>query len=390
MSPERIAVVEPRCWGLEHVPFNTALIATVQEAYPGAALDVYGEPGHLQAIRELLGCTRPLQTKSIEWRPMRVPVRWAMGWPRSVAIRSLFADLDAALLERPAGALVFTNSDPLVLAYVKARLFSGWKRRATLIVFHELLSVLEGRRSSRRWLLSSALAAPHPDGLKYLVLSESIRAQLAQLAPRTARHVVSIDHPSLLGDVPGPETHHAPPPLKFGFIGTGRNVKRVVEFARLAKEVRARCRDAEFHIIGSVGREVPRDQLEELRYADHRLPLREFGDGIRSLSHAVWLGDPHHYGLVASGSLVDALALGLPVICQRGPLCDHLFGRLGDIGFRCETMADVRDQVLRIVADFSVDRYQAQCESLRHARLYLSPESCAGTVRLALSGRDSR
>lgn len=83
------------------------------------------------------------------------------------------------------------------------------------------------------------------------------------MPPRTGRRVFGIDHPSLLGDVPLLEPAQ-PPPLRSGFVGAGRGAKRLLEFAQLAREVRQRYPDAEFHVVGSVPRGLAREALGDI------------------------------------------------------------------------------------------------------------------------------
>jgi hypothetical protein len=115
------------------------------------------------------------------------------------------------------------------------------------------------------------------------------------------------------------------------------------------------------------------------------LPLLDYVTRIRSLSHVVWLGDPEHYRLVASGSLADVIALRVPLVCQGGPFVDHLFKRFGEIGFRGESFRQVQDEVMRLASAFSAEPDQRQREQLALAQQALMPEASAQRLRLALS-----
>lgn len=388
MSFARVAVVEPLCWGLEHAPINAALIAAVLQGFPQATVDVYGEASHLAAVEELLRHTRNSRLARVTWRSVRVPPRKIRGWQRVLETRRLLRELDAAFHGSSPDALVISTVDSPLLALLKARLLGAWRRRPAIAVFHELLAALERRGSPRRRGLVAALAVPHPAALKYLVLAEAIRTRLLVIAPRLAAHVVSVDHPSLLGDIPATEPLHVPPPLRFGFVGGGRSAKRLADFAHLARDVRSRYANMEFHVVGAVPDEFPRRDLAGLSWSDARLPLLEYVGRIRQLSHVVWLGDPEHYRLVASGSLVDAIALGVPILCQSGPLSAHLFRGFGDIGWLCDSVAEMRETIGRLASSLPVERDRAQRERLREARQQLAPEACAGDLRGALSDPD--
>jgi len=372
------------CFGLEHVPFNAAFVAAILEAFPVAQVDVYGEEAHLTGLQELLTHARPARLARVTWTPTRVPARDVRGWTRFSMTGELLRDLNRRFGRERPDALAFASVDSGLIAQSKARLFQAWKGLPVVAVFHQLLASLEHGHSGRGRGLRAALAIPHPATLKFLVLGTSIRDRLEHVAPRLHRHVTSVDHPSLLGDVP--TVASAPPPgLRFGFVGGGRGPKGLLAFTKLARELRASRRDAEFHIVGAVPPGVDRGELEGLEWSGSRLPLLEYVARIRRLTHVVWLGDPDHYGLVASGSLADVISLRVPLVCHGGPFVDHLFHRFGDIGFRGATLEHVRDEIGGLLSDFSVERDALQRERLAAARLALLPEASADVIRLALA-----
>jgi hypothetical protein len=240
------------------------------------------------------------------------------------------------------------------------------------------------RRSFRSWGFAASLALPHTLGLTYLVLAKSILAELQRIAPRTAARSVAIDHPSLLSDLPWTEERPRVPPLRFGFVGGGRDAKGFEQFLDVVRVVRQRDPGIEFEVVGSAPVDTPRSALAHLTWSDRKLPLGPFVNRLRALSYIIWLGDPTHYRLVASGSLADAIALGIPVICLSGPFVDHLFEQLGEIGVRCGTLADVQREVLNIAISFSDQAYQRHVGAARAASAALAPEGCASVFRQAL------
>lgn len=384
---DRIAVIEPRCWGLEHVPFNAALIATALEAFPAAQLDLYGEATHLEAVKELLSHTRPGPVERVNWHRIEIPARTVNGWTRFADVRALFTTLDRELQSRPPSGIAIATTDPQVLSFLKVRLLTSWGGIRAIAVCHELLAVLGRRRvrSARWWGLNAALAAPHPRNLTYMVLADSIRANLETLAPRMARRVIAVDHPSLMGDMPAFNSPTEVPQLRFGFVGGGRNAKGLQAFVDLAVAVRRDHPQVVFEVVGSAPADIPHSALAQLTWSNQKLPLTEFISRLRGLSHAVWLGDPVHYRLVASGSLVDTIALGIPVICLKGPFVDHLFGRMENIGVRCDTLRDVQREVLNLVTHFSTESYRRQRETLLEVRASLAPETWALQLQHVLS-----
>jgi hypothetical protein len=220
--------------------------------------------------------------------------------------------------------------------------------------------------------------------LTYLVLAQSVLAHLQRIAPRMAAHALAIDHPSLLSDLPNHGGRRSIPTLRFGFVGGGRDAKGFQKFLEIVNVVRPDHPEVDFEVVGAVPADTPRSALERLTWSDRKLPFGEFVQKLRALSYIIWLGDPAHYRLVASGSLADAIALGIPVICLSGPLVDHQFQRFGEIGVRCATHEDVQREVLSIVTNFSEEAYRRHIGAVRVAKARMAPEACAPQLRIAL------
>jgi hypothetical protein len=198
--------------------------------------------------------------------------------------------------------------------------------------------------------------------------------------PRLAAHVVALEHPTMLGDWAPADTG----PLascRIGFVGGGRDAKGIHEFLAIVAEVRRRSQGIEFEVVGSVPRHVPEQALSGVRTSTSRLPLDEFVRRLRALTYVVWLGDPTHYRLVASGSLVDTLALGVPVICRAGPLVDALFERFGDIGYKCDSLESLTETVMRVGRGSNSQTYAAHRRAAAAAGRQLAPERAASLIR---------
>jgi glycosyltransferase involved in cell wall biosynthesis len=292
---------------------------------------------------------------------------------------------------RPA-ALILATADPQAVALLKARLYLSWRDIPSAAVMHELLATLTRRhRSWKRIGLKAAFRIPHPRQLRYVVLGQNILDRLNTVSPRVAARTIAIDHPSLLGDFRAGAlgTILTPPPLRFGFVGGGRDAKGFDEFLQLARAVQREHPSVTFEVVGSAPPTAPAAESVNLVWSHQKLPLVEFVARLRSLSHVIWLGHPRHYDLVASGSLADAIALELPVVCQAGPFVDHLFRRFGDIGSRCETLEDMARHVSGLAASFDAARYRQQKEALARAKQLLSPESAASLLAGALGASRS-
>jgi hypothetical protein len=391
-SENRVVVIEPQCWGLEHAPFNAALVTMAAAMWPDAIVETVGEASHLAAVRELIADARVATLDRIEWQPATIAPRRSSGRERWAATIGLFSWLRARFRGAMPRALFLASADPQVIALLKMHLHTRWRGVPTFAVFHELLAVLNGRRRSwKRFGFRTAVRMPHPPTLRYLVLGTSIHERLWRIDPSLAATTMAIDHPSLIGDLSyGGRVSESVPPLKFGFIGGGRNGKGFGEFVELAEAVHRDHPTIPFEVVGSV-KGAPRSNDPNLHWSEEKLPFPEFVSRLRGLSHVIWLGNPRHYDLVASGSLADAVALGIPVICQSGPFVDHFFERFGDIGVKGDTKEEIRRQVGNLIAGFDAGEYRKQKQALERAKQLLAPEAAAGALLsgLPVSGKSN-
>lgn len=376
-----VAIIEPVCWGLEHVPFNAALVAMTAAAIPDAELVVYGEGSHVEAVRSLLEATRPEYMSRVRMHAVPLPPRKARGITRLASVKSLFDEIARSFNGTTPAAMVVATLEPAVLAILKIRRLASWRTIPTVGVFHELLKAVEPRQRSRhRSTLKAALLIPHAPGLRFMVLSEHILPRLRALAPAVANRTFAVDHPSLLGDFPqtsSPSRNE----LRFGFVGGGRGHKGFADFIALASTVCAAHPGTKIEIVGSAPQELAVTAPAGLAWSTDKLPLPEFVERLRNLSHVIWLGAPHHYDFVASGSLVDAIVQGVPVICQAGPFVNHLFERLGNIGVTADTPSAMCQVVLALIAEDSRGMNRAPLKPLADTKAALSPEAWAPRLR---------
>jgi len=116
----------------------------------------------------------------------------------------------------------------------------------------------------------------------------------------------------------------------------------------------------------------PREGLAWIARADYERELAR-------LDYVVFLYPPGSYTLTASGALLDALSLGKPVIALRNPYFEHCFSLLGDIGYLCGSVDELRDLMIGLVRVPPVDRHARQQAAVAAGRRLLAPESVAAT-----------
>ncbi|NLB96005.1 MAG: glycosyltransferase family 4 protein [Armatimonadetes bacterium] len=380
---QHILVWEPQCSGFEYAPVNAALLEAVALAFPEARITFRAEEEHSRWVRDALPQGAAALGTRVRWRPVAIPPRSVEGWRR---VRHEFPWVRSFLAEcRSAGydACILGSVARMGLFALKQEM-----RRAPtppiLAVLHSELNVLAHlpRHPLRRLLcLDTILALPHPPRLHYIALGESILEGIRELRPRQARRFHALDLPYLLPEPPEEMPRPDGEPVRFGFFGSAG--KGFEPFCRLAAEVTARSSGSEWWLVGFAPSQCERDLAgDRIRgVSPDPLPLAEYARRATSITYSVMVLPPHAYRLRASASFIDTLAYGKPVICLRNPYVASYFARLGDLGYLCDSLDEMRDLILRILSDFPRERYQQQCANARAASKTFSPPCLAPQLR---------
>jgi glycosyltransferase involved in cell wall biosynthesis len=388
-----IVLCEPHAAALEHALFNAALIETCCAGYPAARVHFFGRPKHLEAVlAEMDG----RHAARMHWHRT-----WAECLPGTALGRgsSAVACLGQVLCQagRAHASLIVCCSCTRVSALALKALLAVRPRQRALVVLHSNFAerrpaggAVPGRVARQLFSFDRVLSwrhgTPAPSHLRYVVLSEPIREEVARRLPRLAPLVHALPHPYLF--LPhGPKQLDPCRPVRFGFLGVGTLEKGFDWFVRLAREVRCELPGAEFHLVGASRERLPEaglggDPASVLPHVSPvLLPRGEYDDRASSMAYALILHDPEAYRLRASGAVLDAFRFCLPVIARRSRTCEHYFERMGDIGYLVSTYAELKDRVASILRDPPLARYAAQSRKIAERRGQFQPASVAPALR---------
>lgn len=383
---QRIIVCEPQCAAFVHVPFNSALLATVLAAYPESSVAFFGEQEHMARVGEHLKAHGVPARDRVSWEPIEVPVRGGNGfrilgrewkWCRRILREAQDSSVDAVVL------CSVTNTGLLFLKPLMQIMHFG---KPVLAVLHGILDSIDRPASWKPWYwalhLKRIMLLPHPRSLCYIALGEPIIGHLRRAHPRFGKTFTTIDHPYLW-----PQALSNPNAImdivRFGFLGTTASIKRFDWFCRLAFEVRQEAADTEFVLAGfaTQGGESAGHCDAVQGVGTVPLDAREFAERASSLTYTVWTGDPEYYRLVASASFLDSLYYGKPGIYLRNPYIEHYFERMGDIGYLADSYEEMRYLIMRLCREFPEERYRRQCANILREREALSPASLGAKFR---------
>jgi glycosyltransferase involved in cell wall biosynthesis len=380
-----ILVVEPTWTGTLHAPGNSATIQTISDAFPDQQVRVFADATHLHELQR----DPALTGRGVSFHPITLDQAY-LHRPHIVSLRRLASEirilrgaLRAAPRHEPCLILLISATSTAIFA--AAMLLRLSRRRIGVQVgLHGDLNSLFGWRSrnplSRALDLPSMMRARGPRHLRFLVLEEAIREELARLAPEAARRTDVLPLPINVAELPLVPEPRLARPLRIGFIGQATEAKGIGAFLEIARDFKARYGDAvEFHLIGRVppGAELQRFAVLDSPVSTEHLARQDFQDRLAGIHFAFLPFQPGYYNLSASGALLDAMTWTKPVIATSLPIVAGLFGRHGDIGYLCNDTDAMRGTLEQVVSGMDQERYQRQVDALRRARETRMPAALA-------------
>ena len=382
-----IILCEPQCAGFEHAAFNAALLCTVGAAFPDDEIVFFAETTHRREIEKVLISTQapPLQ---IDWRAAQLPT--SRGLRRLPAERALVQSVlavcgsTAARSSTPARGVLFCSATEITILALKQLLRSVSAPPGIHIVLHGVLRSLEEPRWRKPWRwgfsLRQALRMKHPPNLKYIALSQSICDYAARAEPSLKDNLRAIDMPRLWNSEVSTKRDSAR--ARFGFFGS--TAKGFAPFYEIARAVKSQNLAADFSLVGFLnGRDLQCDYNENIVAGLSRSPIdaEEYARRAAAIDYAVWPANAAHYRLTASASFLDALDYLKPVIYLANPYIDAYAQQLGDIGYRCETLAQMQNVIETLAREFPAERYEQQRAALLRGREIFEPTKIAPTLK---------
>jgi len=273
----------------------------------------------------------------------------------------------------------------MALKLVKLCQFQGV---SVQVILHGGLSGIVGRRYRRPIYrfqdMKTALTLFGNRNIQYLALEECIRDVLLKNLPCLSGKVEVLDHP-LPPNEESLNTSGLGTPIRFGFLGLANESKGFSLFVKLAQEMTAKYQDqVEFHAIGRLaGEENPTLEMDVLatKPGVARLSRGDFIQSLKKLHFIIFPHDAGHYELSPSGTMLDALVWGKPLVARRIPLFENLFREHGDIGYLFHNDMELKEIVEHIVQRVDKSHYDRQVLTLRRARSSRTPTALAASYR---------
>jgi hypothetical protein len=388
-----LLVIDGVVSGSTHVPFNAGLLAALAAIEGAGRITFHAEARHRSEVLALL--------------PPRARARiGGASLPAGLVARRPGASelLDAALgallgrgaaLPRDARLILPTTTRASLLSLALLTLRGRLARGQGFAVLHAVLAQLwapRARHPLRRAVdLESALRCAGAFGHHPVLLEPGIASAFAARLPALADLACLWPHP-------------LPPPLvasaqvtpisaeparqqpRLGFLGWATEEKG---FAGFLAAARAFAGQAEFHAIAHVKPDDAACNTDDAPLATRPRrapwPRAAFERQAATLDFLCLFHEGPLYRHVASGVLIDALALAIPVIAPRIPLIAALARRHGEIGILYEDAAARPAAIQSALALVGSPRHAAMRRNLAAAAAARRPAALAPRIAADLA-----
>jgi len=345
-----------KCGG-EHASVNSKLLSLVHRWDPAARIGVYLSTDHWAEI-----CRLGDHRQYASLRRIRViePV-WKdkLRWLIKIVLEctTLMRILVEARRERP--RLIFLTSLSPFANYVLHGLLRLYNRVPVIVVLHGELQLLAQRnpklvdRWYARWL--NKVLRTVRKNRKFLILGPEIRQQLLDRFGYPAAHFLTVPHPTSDGASRlRPATTEKAGGVVFGYLGTAKLAKNAQLFFGLADKLRAEVQAgrARFIVSGQVFPEMTTFVHRWVTCSGVNQPVAyaEYMERCLQMDYAIFFNSDENYNLISSGSVMDAVTFGIPIIALRSAMVERLFGLCqSPPGVLCEDLQDMEQTVCRLI-----------------------------------------
>lgn len=372
---KRVVVADSLVDGAEHAPFNAGMLHALALALPpGCRIEFHAGASHRDCVLGSLG-------PSLRARILggSLPVERAAR--EALVDRGLLALPVAA--RDPADLLVLLAANRGTLLSLALLAATGRVRRGSAFaVLHAVAADLWAPRRrnpiARAVDLESALRLAMRLGAAPVLVEPGIRDEFAARFPGLASRARAWPHP--LPPSPAPVAAGGEPgaPPRLGFLGLASDGKGYARFVAVARAFAGR---AEFHAIAHApegdGAHRAGGEVLATRPRAQRWPREEFLRAASRLDFACLFHEPRRYRHVASGVLMDALALRVPVVAPDLPLFSALFRAHGPCGILYRPGDGPEVAIAEALACRGGPRHAAMRASLADAAATRAPEALA-------------
>jgi hypothetical protein len=389
-AAREIAVFDFISHATMHQPFNESYLRTLRAAFPLDRIVFHAAAGHIQNL-----APRVADLDNIVFKPCE-PFTAPFGLSRHNPIGGRLA---ARACRRTMASEIAGKSLRLVaLLGIDGNLYAAIGRHWPAVSKAPLHMILHGQLGDamvwrsrnpivRNMDLVAEIRKPLPSSVRLVALELGVREAIAEIAPRTAESILTLEHPILADEWSEPRKA-AQTKLKIAFLGNARRSKGFEVFANLARS--SQRSDLEFQSIGVSAPDTDHLDVTMLARAPSRTSLsrRDYLDAVREIDLVCLPLHSRAYDFTASGTIGDAVTALKPVLAFRNRTLDAIVAQYGPIGWLVDSEAELIYLVQTLERKVFEQLRPQWIESLRTIRAARRPEMVAAAYATTIIGAD--
>lgn len=381
-----ITVVELQMQGDKHIIVNSSMLRILMESYLEDQLILYCDLKHLSSLKlkipKEVSCYKqiPFSYRDGESRLWKLPLK-------TIRELSLALIIFIRALRNRTRIIYFLSASPFTAPFLN--ILSNIFSQQIVVCVHGDIGVLTYKKnkwttSVYRWIVKFFFKIRNPNYTVLLFYGDIIRYNFFNLFPNyPQKRTIAIDHPYDYNVLATKKTLTTKP-LVFACIGTAIMLKS----SHLLFQVAEMCRELveegkiRFIQVGNISEDVKSyaNQWVDLSYTNGSfMSFESYENAIKEADYFLYFFEKGgYYDLCSSGTFFDAIKYKTPIISIDNTFFSHYFNRIGNIGYLCHNIDEIKRVIEQIAIRTKTHEYSEQIANLTKASQLMSIEVIKG------------
>ncbi len=379
-----IIASELQMQGEKHVMVNIGMLQVLRKSYPDELIELECDDLHLNCLSEKLNFDGKIQPKKIfTYSGKEVQMKYWLF----KTFREVFKTFTLFRYARKNNVnfILFFSVAPFTAPFIN--LMAAAFEQQIITCIHGDIGVLTYRKSKfttsvYRKVVKLFFKLRNTNYVTVLFFSEVIKQNFYKLFPQySSKNVIAIDHPYDY------KTNNISIIDKNLIVIANIGTALMLKNSDLLFELALKCKTLveenkiQFLQIGSVSEEVKQYANTYVKLSnetDSFITMQEFESSLQGATYFVYFfTHGGYYDLCASGTFFDAIKNCKPIIALSNPFFDYYFQKLGNIGYLCNSLDEMKSVIEKIATTSNDIIYKEQIINLMRAKETLNLENIA-------------
>lgn len=371
--------------GQHHMVFNAAFIEILSELFPKNNINYLGVESSQLAVIELISfpVKQKLSLNSINYfntSTVLKPIKILFFIFKEILRVYYFIKIFLKTNKKDVICLSITTFSSLFLF----RFISLFFKRSIFIILHGDIDFLYKATNTYEKINAwthKLIFKLKTKSLKYIVLNKICKNILVKDKYLNEEELIEINHPYFFDKNTSNNLNSFEKPIIYAHNGSmeveRKNSHFIFEIAKQLKDL-IDINHIEFQSIGLATQQIDayKNQYVKLSVGIKRenlppyLSREQYEFELKKVNYLLFFFPVDEYVFRASGAVIDAIAFEKPIIVLKHPFFENLFQQGGNIGYICESLAEMKQLIINISSGETVyfEQYQKQVNNLKNLK----------------------